>query len=297
MSVAKKQPIGFHFINVAHPSDATTPRSLSQIRSHAAKDNRARAKNSRSLALLLDETSRARPRRRPQALSVVACEVENNESRHAQERDPVNNSTPPTGEFPASNDTQISWLSSKDPLWSPARALSAKETFLLNHYISYLILFRNGRCHQLRISSGYDVVDDSAGTWFTSMQLQCWLPFALADIGLLAVLFLQSCHSLGILSGFQNYSGMYDIYKHQCIRSINKALSAEDTRISDATICMVMVMVGDSYSLGNIDEWEVHLRAFTNMIEMRGGLDSLGLDGFLKKVILKSPQIFKQRSS
>ncbi|KAH7128896.1 hypothetical protein EDB81DRAFT_808474 [Dactylonectria macrodidyma] len=297
MTPTKNQPIGFHFINVAHPCDAITPSNLSQIRSHATKDIRARAKRSRSARLLSDETSKGPPRRRPQALGMVASRVENQTlPRHTQERD-VEKSTPFTGETPNPEPIQISWFSNKDPHWSPARALSAKETFLLNHYVSYMIVFRNGSCHQVRNSSSCDVVDESTKPWFTSMQLQCWLPFALADLGLLAGIFLQSCHSLGILSGFQNYSGMYNAYKHQCIRSTNNALSAEDTRISDATICMVMVLVGDSFSLGNLDEWEVHLRAFTNMIKMRGGIDSLGLDGFLKKVILKSPQVFGQRSS
>jgi hypothetical protein len=39
--------------------------------------------------------------------------------------------------------------------------------------------------------------------------------------------------------------------------------------------------------MGNFQEWQVHLRGCTDMIVMRGGIDALGLDGFLKEVIVK----------
>lgn len=45
------QPGALLFINTAHPSDATTRSSISQIRSHAAKEIRSRVRNSRQAVL------------------------------------------------------------------------------------------------------------------------------------------------------------------------------------------------------------------------------------------------------
>jgi hypothetical protein len=75
-----------------------------------------------------------------------------------------------------------------------------------------------------------------------------WLPFALADPGLLTTLLLNSCRSLWMLSGLQHYADMYSIYKHQCIWSANNSLSSEDTMVSDTTIAMVMVLLSESVS-------------------------------------------------
>jgi hypothetical protein len=80
------------------------------------------------------------------------------------------------------------------------------------------------------------------------MQLKCWLPFALADQGLLAGLLLHSCRSLGMLSESKSYDDMYNTYKHRCIRSIYESLSAENIRVSDETIAMVMVLLSESVS-------------------------------------------------
>lgn len=135
-------------------------------------------------------------------------------------------------------------------------------------------------------------------------------------MGLLTALLLQSCRSLQTLGKSEDFARMYTAYKHEYIRATNNSLSHETTRISDITISMVMVLVAESvsdrmppptllfsstvahlvanhqYVLGDCQEWEIHLRAFTDMIRMRGGLDSLGLDGFLQQVIVKYVRTF-----
>ncbi|KAM0810686.1 hypothetical protein AB5N19_11036 [Seiridium cardinale] len=254
MMQLKPQPIGFRFINTAHPSDATTPSSLSQIRSHAAKDNRARAQRSRQPTLKSDRKPKNRSRRRNQVASAVTDGVENNAvSREQQGLETI---APFRNQFVCPHVLQIPCLSKRDMSWTPARPLSATEVFLLDHYISYLILFRNGSCHQAGSAPSQPRVGGNSKAWFTSMQLKCWLPFALADIGLLTALFLSSCRSLEMMTEFQNYTGMYATYKHQCIRSTNESLSFEKTRVSDTTIAMVMVLVSESIAA---DLWALEL--------------------------------------
>ncbi|KAH8892387.1 hypothetical protein GQ53DRAFT_822611 [Thozetella sp. PMI_491] len=187
----------------------------------------------------------------------------------------------------ARDSAQIPWFSKVDPHWNPARPLSATEAVLLDHYIGYVVMFLNGSCHSMGCTERSPQADENFKARFASMQLKCWLPFALADLGLLTSLLLQSCRSLKTLSRFETYDSMYTAYRGQCIRLLNKSLSSKDTRLSDTTIAMVMVLVGESYSLGNLKEWKLHLCALTNMIMMGGGLSSLGLEGFLEEIILK----------
>lgn len=114
--------------------------------------------------------------------------------------------------------------------------------------INYVVLFRKGSCSKAGGNRSYPVVGGNTKAWFTSMQLKCWLPFALSDLGLLTTLLLHACRSLDVLSGFPNYAGMYTAYKHQCIQFTNNSLSFEDTRVSDATIAMVMALLSESVS-------------------------------------------------
>ncbi|KAK8036394.1 hypothetical protein PG991_001531 [Apiospora marii] len=282
MTHPESRPIGFLFINTAHPSEASTPRSLSRIRSHASKENRARAARIRPGS----ERAQHGARRCGQAINNpnTASRSRGQKAEEIERRQPA----------PESQIVHIPSLCGPDPQWSPARSLSAQETSLLDHYVNHVILFNRGRCH---------AAGDSAPPWFTSMQLKCWLPFALADPGLLAALLLQACRSLEGSSSSSSsighrprsyYADTYLAYKQQCIRWVNRCVTSEHERATDATIAMVMVLLTESYLLGNLEEWQVHLSAHARMLELRGGIDTLGLDGFLKGVIEKSPWLFQQ---
>ncbi|KAK6863495.1 hypothetical protein PG995_000023 [Apiospora arundinis] len=252
------QPVEFLFLNTAHPSEASTPRSLSRIRSHVAKENRARAARTRP-------TADAKGHR---------ADVKRKEGEDAEKRCETALLPPILPDQP---------FSAVEPQWNPVRTLSAREIKLLDHYINHVILANKGRCHKAGIS---------AQPWFTSMQLKCWLPFALADPGLLAALLLQSCRSLESLDRLGSYGDMYATYKQQCLRWVNECVSYEHQRASDASIAMVMVLLTESYVLGNLEEWKVHLDAHARMLKLRGGIDALGLDGFLRNVIVRSPRCY-----
>jgi hypothetical protein len=115
--------------------------------------------------------------------------------------------------------------------------------------IGYVVLFRDGSCHTAGADGSRRGIGNNSKSWFTSMQLQCWLPFALGDPSLLTALLLQSCHSLDILMGSQSFAGMYTAYKHQCIRSTTESLSLKNTSLSDVTITMVMILLAESVSI------------------------------------------------
>ena len=265
----------FCFVNVAHPRDATDPNSLRRVRSHVAKGVRARGRRARQAvdASMIAEEKSVSPR--------VSCLLS-----------PV-----------------------ADPLWNPARTLSPQDLFLLDHCTlfpfpaeashradtynqlpdrNHVVLFRNGTCPVPGSDGGTRPAsnDTCKKSLFTRMQLTCWLPFSVAHLGLLHALLLRSCRSLEGLCGTESqdknkYARMGTFYKHQCLRAANDAVSSYGTNVTDATIALVMTLLAEAYVLGDLDEWAVHLRACTEMIQMRGGIDALGLDGFLRQVIVK----------
>ncbi|KAL6835705.1 hypothetical protein J3E69DRAFT_319363 [Trichoderma sp. SZMC 28015] len=273
-----ERPAALHFINTTHPGDATTLSSLSQIRSHAAKEIRLRARRLRKAA---PPQGKKRENRRVGRLKrntdgkQADTPVRSTKIASSNGQEDVEEPTSTVAPMPLSRPSQANRLSPAVPCGS----FSEKEGFLFLHYVNYIIPFSNGSCHRNKKSSN---------RWLINMQLKHWIPLALSDRGLMAALFLQSCHSLEALNPCQNYSDMSTKYRLQCIQSTNASLATTASQMSDATIAKVMIMAVDEFTLGNVDAWRAHLTAITWMIERRGGVDALGVGGFLKEVIVNT---------
>ncbi|RDW73473.1 hypothetical protein BP6252_07380 [Coleophoma cylindrospora] len=275
-------PVALLFINTTHPSDATTRGSLSQIRSHVAKEIRSRVRRSRRAMLPPGDISRNKSHEQleknvsDRLADTRACLalVSGDGHEDVEPRLPGLASSP-------SDPYQAMGPSRAAQIWGSVRPFSDKENFLFDHYLNYIVPFSNGSCHRNKGSSGAALI---------AIQLNYWIPFALSDLGLIAALFLQSCLSLGVLNPCQNYADMSTEYRLQCIQSTNAALSTHRAmQISDATIAKVMIMASDEFTFGNLDGWSAHMAAVTQMIKMRGGVDALGVGGFLKEVIVNTP--------
>ncbi|KAH0531270.1 hypothetical protein TsFJ059_000125 [Trichoderma semiorbis] len=278
-----ERPAALHFINTTHPGDATTSSSLSQIRSHAAKEIRLRARRLRKGAP--PQGKKGQPRRvgqRPRNTDGKRGDTAARSTKitSSNDQEDVEEPTSTVTAIPRSRPPHSIGLSPVVPFWGSVWPFSGKEGFLFFHYVNYIIPFSNGSCHRNK---------DSSNQWLINMQLKHWIPLALSDRGLMAALFLQSCHSLRELNPCQNYSDMSTKYRLQCIQSTNTSLAKTATQMSDATIAKVMIMAVDEFTLGNVDAWRAHLTAITWMIERRGGVDALGVGGFLKEVIVNTP--------
>ncbi|KAL7916710.1 hypothetical protein GGI35DRAFT_48695 [Trichoderma velutinum] len=281
------RPAALHFINTTHPGDATTSSSLSQIRSHAAKEIRLRARRLRKAAPLAGSKgeSRSLGKRKRNAGrkqgDTTACPTVTSSNSQDDAEEP----TSTVASMSLSRPHQAISLSPVVPFRSPVWPFSEMEGFLFLHYINYIIPFSNGSCHR-NWNSSY--------RWLINLQLEYWIPLALSDRGLMAALFLQSCQSLEALNPCQNYADLSTKYRLQCIQSTNASLATRATQMSDSTIAKVMIMAIDEFTLGNSDAWRTHLAAITWMIEGRGGVDALGVGGFLKEVIVNT-HIFEEK--
>ncbi|KAL8836927.1 MAG: hypothetical protein Q9170_002727 [Blastenia crenularia] len=75
--------------------------------------------------------------------------------------------------------------------------------------------------------------------------------------------------------------------KEETIASINRALKDPDLAISDQIIGAVARMA--AYEAGfaeDAKQYHIHMKGLTKMVELRGGLECLGLDGVLARMLL-----------
>ena len=76
-----------------------------------------------------------------------------------------------------------------------------------------------------------------------------YVPFSLGEAGMLSTILLTACRSLIRLDHKRyDYNRMALLYKGDCIKKANDALSHEGQAISDATIGIVLSMAADDVS-------------------------------------------------
>lgn len=76
------------------------------------------------------------------------------------------------------------------------------------------------------------------------------------------------------------------MHKHRVYRRLNAALASPDAQSSDTTIMALEQIVVDSWLWSGSKDLQAHLKGLRTMIQMRGGFQKLGMQGFLSKMII-----------
>ena len=111
-----------------------------------------------------------------------------------------------------------------------------------------------------------------------------WVPLSIKDPLLLQiVLYTAVCFlkETGRVPKMLVYA-----YKGVVHRMLNEHLSSSRTQTGDAAIMGAAQMVMDSWYWGTTEELRAHMAGLKTMIRMRGGLQDLGMGGFLAKTVL-----------
>ena len=69
-------------------------------------------------------------------------------------------------------------------------------------------------------------------------------------------------------------------------QSLNDNLRSPASQTSDAAILAVAEMLQDEWYWGRTQDLHAHMSGLRTMIKMRGGLQDLGLHGYMSKLIL-----------
>ena len=74
----------------------------------------------------------------------------------------------------------------------------------------------------------------------------------------------------------------------EALQCSNQAIGMQhsDGVLSDALIGAVAKMASYEASFGDLDNYTVHMRALSKIVSLRGGLESLGLDGLLRQIVV-----------
>ncbi|KKA22315.1 hypothetical protein T310_3645 [Rasamsonia emersonii CBS 393.64] len=72
----------------------------------------------------------------------------------------------------------------------------------------------------------------------------------------------------------------------QSVQAINEALAQQGEVPDDALIGAVAKMASYEAMFGTLDTYNLHMQGLARMVSLRGGLESLGLDGLLRRIVI-----------
>ncbi|KAK0387681.1 hypothetical protein NLU13_3926 [Sarocladium strictum] len=114
-----------------------------------------------------------------------------------------------------------------------------------------------------------------------------WFPLVTTEAASFYAILLLSASNIAALR--HDNSSAYNVLqlKANAIASINDAFCSGDrTRVSDAMIGAVAKMASYEAMQGDIESYRVHMAGVKRMVDLRGGLETLGLGGLLRRIIV-----------
>lgn len=111
-----------------------------------------------------------------------------------------------------------------------------------------------------------------------------WFPLVLTEPATFDVVILLSASNYTSLRCPSGDGPSLLLLKSRAISSINKALKTTSCRTSDQLIGAVAKMASYEAMFGDQETYELHMTGLLKMIQLRGGLSSLGLGGLLARI-------------
>ncbi|KAL6872766.1 hypothetical protein J3F83DRAFT_772016 [Trichoderma novae-zelandiae] len=244
------------FINLSHPSQASSSRLQRRAYSHAARVNHARAKLARKETSQADNGEPTVPH--PKGSEVGDSAVPN--KFHIWVPDPVDQLT----------------SSRRDPFGCFVRPLSPLEHYLFDHYTTIVTTQYGSECVILRDAT------------FHHQQLRiAWIQLAVSNVGLLSSTFLSTCRHLYGAYQREEYAALATQYRILCIRAIREAIHRAEYSARDSIVATIISLALDEIQAGNIAASRQHVRGLAEMVYHSGGPQSLGMNGLLKHLFEK----------
>ncbi|KAM5354737.1 hypothetical protein ACJ41O_001384 [Fusarium nematophilum] len=164
----------------------------------------------------------------------------------------------------------------KDAHQGFARPLSVDEQYLFDFFLNYVILYGYKACHH----------KEDEAVFHTSMR-EVWIPFTMSQPSLMAAVFHSACRNYAITTN-SSYSKKFSIKKLQyrltCLEMAKDAIASEAVA-TDATIALALILASESFFEGDMSAFFTHSSGVIKMVTARGGLETLGVSGFLTKIV------------
>ncbi|KAM7198291.1 hypothetical protein V8F33_005082 [Rhypophila sp. PSN 637] len=178
-------------------------------------------------------------------------------------------------------------LGHTDPFASFARHFTMQEHLLFDHYLAYIVPHMKRQCRYLK----------SRGTVFADNMTSDWVRLALNDAQCLNAIFLNAARHLSVnhqqASQEQRFSDLAIRYKLLCVRTVSDAIAKPapppDSApwFHDVVFLEILSLAFDELLLGNPTMIRSHVQGAMKMVELNGGWNTLGLDGFMEIILLR----------
>ncbi|UPL00063.1 hypothetical protein LCI18_010997 [Fusarium solani-melongenae] len=274
------------FINTIPGSGLGSTSNIRLIRSHAAKHSRALHRETR-------QRQRATPKiafKEDTILEEIRNEQEVEEDNHEEVSQsaiglgvrhrrlaPKPQTTALKGTRSRSpSPIQLIGGARKDAYQTFARSMSEDEHYLFDFYLNYVIEYGYKAC--------YHKEDEKV---FQASMRDVWVPWAMGQPSLMAAIFHVACRNYAATTNNSN-SKRYGVKKLQyrltCLEMAKDAIASQAVA-SDTTIALALLMASESHFEGDMDAFFAHGIGIIKMVTARGGLETLGLSGFLTKSV------------
>ncbi|KAJ9293875.1 transcriptional regulator family: Fungal Specific TF [Paecilomyces variotii] len=254
------------FINIANPNDAKGASKRLAVRSHVARYQWRKHFEDRGSESAPVRSKRRREEFLPLRIELDCSLLDRNRKTGIDGEDwegsSSSSSTPPI--------PRILGGGRVDPFRSYPVAWRPFMPAIVDHYL---------------ISMAVDIPElDQPGN--AGLLRTRWFPLVMTEPAPFLVILLIAA---------SNYASLYggcdmktDLLQLRCeaIRTINEALREPERALTDAVIGAVAKMASYEAMFGSLDTYNTHMMGLVQMVDLRGGLASLGLDGLLRRICI-----------
>ncbi|KAL8805964.1 MAG: hypothetical protein Q9182_001621 [Xanthomendoza sp. 2 TL-2023] len=247
------------FINTNRPEDAKSTAQRRAVRSQAAKDH------SQSSSSNNDGPKRRRHRK----LLAVELEVVVDESESS-------NDSPPRNIEPTILDDDISSLIGDHP---------REDDTAMD--IDYSAVLPQRNMPEADLSEMAVDIPELDHPGAKGALRSIWFPAVIAEQATLNVVILTAAFHYLSINNLQCAPEVLYKLKQDAITSINRGLQDPQRAISDQLIGAVAKMAAyEAGFAGDEAQYHIHMKGLLKMVELRGGLQSLGMNGLLARMLL-----------
>ncbi|GAD98719.1 conserved hypothetical protein [Paecilomyces variotii No. 5] len=275
------------FINIESPSDAKGASKRLAVRSHVARYQWRKHFENRGTKSAQIRSKRRREEYLPLRIELDCSFLDQNRETDCEDDSSSSLSSPPTISRILGGG-RIDPFRSYPIVWRPFIPAIVDHCKLFSGV--FYVWLTSGRqlyrLHQLDlISMAVDIPElDQPGNH--GLLRTRWFPLVMTEPAPFLVILLIAASNYASLHGGCDMKA--DLLQLRCeaIRTINEALRDQKRALTDPVIGAVAKMASYEAMFGSLDTYNTHMTGLVRMVDLRGGLSLLGLDGLLRRICI-----------
>ncbi|KAL4901674.1 hypothetical protein BDW74DRAFT_72302 [Aspergillus multicolor] len=114
-----------------------------------------------------------------------------------------------------------------------------------------------------------------------------WFPLVMTEPSLFLVIVLLSASNYASVQAEATDMKLQLLgLRCDAVQAVNNSLELHPSGVSDALIGAIAKMASYEAMYGDLDNYAIHMQGLKHAVELRGGLDSLGLGGLLRRIVI-----------